>query len=125
MGRNSVQIGIAEKFRVHSRDEMRGLVMDSNVAQALDTPHELTVRRRKIGSPSAAQPRATLAALQLSTLKIQARRARSPETASVYETGEIKLRRVLGFNLSRPGKHKESNRQNGTGYKTGVLHMKM
>ena len=118
MGRNNVQVGIAEKLRVKGSDEMRTLVIDPNVAQALDAPHELAVGRGKIGAPSAAKPRAALAGFQVRTSKIQARSAGGPESPAINQTREIELRPRAQF---LPDQRRESAAaRTGTEYEIRV-----
>src|SRR4029079_1938363 len=60
MGRDDVEVRITEQLRIHGGDQMGALVVDTNVAEPLNAPHELAVGCGKVGSPSAAKPRAAL-----------------------------------------------------------------
>src|SRR6185295_17502663 len=115
MRRNNVQVGIAKKLRVKGRDEVRALIVDANVAKALDTPRELTVGRGKIGAPSTAKAGAALAGLQVCAAKIQTGGAGGSEPVAINQTREIELRLRLGFILRQAGKHEKYGGENAAG----------
>src|SRR5262245_24203552 len=119
---NNVQVWIAKKFRIKSGDEVRAFVVDPNVAEPLDAPHEFTVGCGKIGAPSTAKARAALAGFEVCASKVHPRGASRYISVSVDETCEIELRYSAGFSLRQSGKHKKSGSENRTGYQTCALH---
>lgn len=120
---NDVEIGILKKLRVEGGYQMRALVVNPNVGQALDTPHELAVGGWEIGAPSTPGPRTPLSGGQIGTAKIEDWRACGAAAVFVNEAREIELRHCFRFDLCQARQHDQKCGKNQTDDGNPALHV--
>src|SRR6187399_2595671 len=100
---------------------MGTLVVNADVRETLDTPHELAVRCGEVRAPSAVEPCATLSGCQFLALEIELRSSPRTVPLAIDEACEIELRSRLRFR-SHSRQHKQAKSDNEHGHEIGTLH---